>query len=151
MPSRDDLKALIDQLPETRMEAVRRLLERHINRPTQNPQVEHSQRRVHEYRQQVLRQFEATRKPGTLGTGGGGGIFGIHEGRGFGSQSFHYWDDQALVFQSLLALDGQTVEFMERLSFSSDGTAFLCSLEVASGGHTVRHEDQFPIAKEKEQ
>jgi hypothetical protein len=150
MPSRDDLKALIDRLPETRLEAVRKILEHHINRPAPNPEIERMQRKSHAYREQVLRQFEATRKPGTLGTGGGGGFFGVHEGRGFGRQSFHYWDDGALVFQSLQALDGQTVELMERLSFSSDGTAFLCSLEISSGGHTIRHEDQFPIATQRE-
>lgn len=150
MSPRDDLKALIDQLPETWLEAARRMLEHHINPPTQHPQVDRMQRQSHEYRQQVLQQFRDTRKPGTVGGMGGTAGFGSYGGTPFGRQSFHYWDDKALVFQSRQFFDGQSIEFMERLAFSLDRTAFHCSLEISSGGHTVRHEDQFPIATERE-
>jgi muconolactone delta-isomerase len=84
MSSRDNLKALIDQLPETRLEAVRRMLEHHINPLAQHPQVERMQRQSQEYRRQVLQQFRDTGKPGTISTGGGTAGFGTHKGTPFG-------------------------------------------------------------------
>ena len=98
---------------------------------------------------QVLRRFRETRKPGTLGTGGGTGFFAEHEGVFFGRQSLQYWDDKALVYQSLQNFDHQEIEVMERLSFSLDRTTLLCALEISSGGHTVRHEDGFPVSQER--
>ena len=143
--SRGELKAHIDQLPETRLEAARRMLKHHINPPTHHPQVDRMQ--SHEYRQQVRQQFRDTRQPGTGGGKGGTAGFGTHEGTTFGPQSFHYWDDKALAFQSHQFFGGQYVEFMERLVFSPDRTAFRRCPEISGGGHTVRHEDPFPIAQ----
>jgi hypothetical protein len=65
----------------------------------------------------------------------------------FGRQSFHYWDEQALVYQTLQSFEGQEIEIMERLSFYADQTTLVWDLEISSGGHTVRHQDGFPVAK----
>jgi len=74
---------------------------------------------------------------------------GMHEGTPFGRHSFSYWDEKALVHQTLQSLDDQSIELMNRLAFSEDKTRLSFSLEVSSGGKTVRYEDDFPITLPK--
>jgi hypothetical protein len=145
MPTREELKELIDRLPERSLEMVRMVVEHHIHPPEPRPAVEQMRERSKEYREKVMRRFSETRKPGTGGGATGSGFLGEHKGIPFGRQGFHYWDDKALVYQSLQHFDGQEIEIMQRLSFSTDRTALICSLEIASGGQTLRHEDAFPI------
>lgn len=149
MASRDELKSLIDQLPETRLEMVHTLLNHQVNPPAPNPKIERMQRPAQNYRRLVQQRFQETRKPGTIGTMGGGGSLGEHEGIPFGRQGFHYWDDKALVYQTLQFFDGHEIEIMERLSFSPDRTRLICAWEISSGGHTVRYEDAFPTREER--
>jgi hypothetical protein len=120
MASRDDLKALIDQLPEPRLEMVRQMLERRVHPPPPRPEIENMQRRSREYKNLVEQRFRETRKPGTIGGMVGGGNMGTHEGTPFGRRSFSYWDKKALVHQTLQSFDGQELEIMERLSISHD-------------------------------
>jgi hypothetical protein len=150
MATREELKALIDQLPEPRWEMVRRMLEHHVHPPQPKPEIERMLQRSEDYREQVLQRFRQTRKPGTGGGGSGSGFFDEHEGVPFGRQGFHYWDNKALVYQSLQNFDGQEIEIMERVSLSPDRTTLVCSLEIASGGQTVRHEDAFPSSRGQE-
>jgi len=102
--------------------------------------------RGQDYRNKILQRFRETRRPGTLGTGGGTGFSDMHEGRPFGRHGMHYWDDKALVHQTLQTFDGHEIEVMERLSFSPDRTALICALEITSGGRTVRYQDLFPTS-----
>jgi hypothetical protein len=145
MVSRDDLKALIDLLPESRLEMVRTMLDHNVHPPPPKPEIEEMQRRSRNYRSRVEERFRATRKPGTLGSMGGGGFAGMHEGTPYGRHSFSYWDDKALVQQTLQSFDGHELEIMERLSISDDRKKLSCVLELSSGGHTVRYTDDFPI------
>jgi hypothetical protein len=151
MASRDELKVLIDQLPEPRLEMVRQMLEHHVHPPAPRPEIEQMQRRSRVYKNLVEQRFRETRKPGTIGGMVGGGNMGIHESTPFGRQSFSYWDEKALVHQTLQMFDGQALEVMERLSFSPDRTTLVCHLELSSGGHTVRHQDEFPITNAEAQ
>jgi hypothetical protein len=148
MPTRDELKALIDQLSEVHLDAVGMMLQHRLNPPPPRPEIEHMQQRGMDYRKNVLKRFRETRKPGTLGTGGGTGFSDMHEGVPFGRQGFHYWDDKALVHQSLQFFDGHEIEVMERLSFSPDRTSLVCALEITSGGRTVRYQDDFPTSRQ---
>src|SRR5579875_2538591 len=118
MSNREELKALIDQLPEENLFHVEAMLRFHLSPPKPRPEIEALRRRVDEYRSQVLRRFQETRKPGTYGIGsmGSAGSFGEYKGRSFGRRSFHYWDDKALVYQSIQHLDGHEIEVVERLS-----------------------------------
>jgi hypothetical protein len=147
MASRDELKALIDQLPENCLEMVRQMIEHEIHPPAPRPEIERMQQRSRNYRRLVEQRFRETRKPGTIGTMGGTGFSSMHEGVPFGRQGFHYWDDKALVHQSLQSFDGQEIEVMERLSFSPDRTKLLCVVELSSGGLMVRHEEEFPTTE----
>jgi len=147
MPTRDELKALIDQLPESRLGAVGTLLEHHVKPQPPRPEIERMQQRSQNYKSQVEQRFRETRIPGTLGGMGGGGTSGMHEGVPFGRQGFQYWDDKALVNQTLHSFDGHELEVMQRLSLSPDRTKLSCVLELSSGGRTVRHEEEFPATE----
>ena len=146
MATRDELKALIDQLPESQLQMVQTMLNHQINPPPPNLDIERMQERSRNYRTMVEQRFHETGKPGTIRSMGGSGFSGMHESTSFGRHGFHYWDDKALVHQSLQSFDGEEIEVMERLSFSLDRATLICALELSSGGKTVRHEDAFPVA-----
>jgi hypothetical protein len=148
MASRDELKALIDQLPESRLEMVRTMLNHQLNPPLQLPAMEQMLRRSNDYRSLVQQRLRETGKPGTMRTMGGGGFSGLHDGTPFGRHDFHYWDDKALVHQHLQFFDGQEIEIMERLSFSLGRAALVCELELTSASHTVSHHDEFPVEQQ---
>jgi len=122
MATRDELKSLIDQLPESRLEMVREMLNHQINPLLPNPDIERIQERSRNYRTLVEQRFRETGKPGTIRSMGGGGFSGMHESTPFGRHGFHYWDDKAIVHQSLQHFDGEEIEIMERLSLSPDRT-----------------------------
>jgi DNA-binding transcriptional MerR regulator len=151
VPTRDELKALIDQLPELRLEIVRSMLEHHVHPPQPRPEIEQMQQRSQEYKERVEQRFRETRKPGTIGGMAGGGSIGMHHGTPFGRQGFSYWDEKALVHQTLQSFDGQELEIMERLSLSPDRTKLSCVLELSSGGRIVNFTEEFPIAKKEAQ
>lgn len=109
------------------------------------------QRRSEEYKKRAQQRFRETRKPGTIGLMGGGGSMGMHQGTPFGRQGFSYWDEKALVHQTLQSFDGHELEIMERLSISSDRTKLSCVLELSSGGRTVNYTEEFPITKAEAQ
>ena len=79
MATREELKALIDQLPESRVESVRRLLEHNVNPRRPDPEMERMHRRSQEYRRLVEERFRQTQKPGTLGAMNVGGVSFLHE------------------------------------------------------------------------
>ncbi len=151
MATPEELKALIDHLPEPRLEAVRKMLEHNIHPSPPRPEIEQMQRRSLKYKERVEQRFRETRKSGTIGRMGGGGNMGIHEGVPYGRHGFSYGDEKALVHQTLQLFDSQELEIMERLSISPDGTRLLCVLELSSGGHKVNYTVEFPITKQKEQ
>ena len=144
MPTRDELKAIIDQLPEALLAHAGAMLENLLNPRPPHPEIERMQQRSRNYKRLVEQRFRETRKPGTIGGMGGSGSAGMHEGTPFGRQGFHYWDEKALVHQSLQSFDGQEIEVMERLSFSPDRTMLVCALEISGGGHTVKYQEEFP-------
>lgn len=109
------------------------------------------QRRSQEYKERVEHRFHETRKPGTIGVIGGGGSMGMHQGTPFGWQGFSYWDEKALVHQTLQSFDGQELEIMERLSISPDRTKLSCVLELSSGDRTVNYTEEFPITNAEAQ
>ena len=150
MATRDELKTLIDHLPDSSLETVRVMLGHQIHPPAPRPETERMEQRSSQYREQVLKRFRETAKPGTIGGGGGTGFLSEYKGIPFGRESFHYWDDKSLVHQALQHFDRQEIEIMERLSFSSDRTTLICAWEISSGGYTAHHEDVFPIPPGRE-
>ncbi len=147
MVSRDDLKALIDQLPESRLEAVGMMLHHHLNPPPElaHPEIGRMRMRGQEFRKMVVQRFHETRKSRTISSGGGSGSLGVHEGTPYGRNGFSYWDEKAMIHQTLQAFDGQDIEIMERLEISPDRTKLYCVLEISSGSQMVHYENEFPV------
>ena len=132
MVSRNDLKVLIEQLPESSLDRIRQILEYHLHPPETPPEITRMQERSRSWRETVLERFRETGKPGTIRGMGGGGSLGVHQGTPFGRQGFHYWDGNALVHQTLQFFDDHEIEVMERLSLSPDGATLICDLEISS-------------------
>jgi hypothetical protein len=148
MAIRDELHSLLDQLPEDKLEAARPFLAGLQKPRIASPEIEKARQRTQEFRKMVEQRFRETRKPGTISTlSGGGGVFS-REGKGFSNHAFHYWDDKALVYQSLRVFEGQELEAMERFSLSDDGRTLVYEQELSSGGLTKRHEERFPFGAE---
>jgi hypothetical protein len=74
MSTREELKALIDQLPESRIASVKKLLEHSVNPRRPEPEIERMHQRSQEYRRLVEQRFRQTQKPGTLGAMQVGGV-----------------------------------------------------------------------------
>jgi hypothetical protein len=151
MATREEVKALIDQVPEPQLEAVRMMLDRRIHPIPPRPEMERMRRRGEEYKRLVEQRFHETRRPGTISGLGGSGFRDMHDGVPFGSHGSHYWDGDALVHQTLQTFHNHEIETMQRLSISPDRTRLNCIVELSSGGHTVRHEDEFPFSSSSAQ
>jgi hypothetical protein len=150
MISRDDLKCRIDRVPEDRLEASGTCSISRSIPPTPNPEIQRMHERTRESRKRVEQRFRETRKSGTISGLGGGGKWGVHNGVPFGRIGFNYWDENALVHQTLQSFDGHELEIMERVSLSGDRSKLLCTTELCSGGVTVQHSDEFPIPRRVE-
>src|SRR5436190_18274423 len=126
MSTREDVHRIVDQLPDERLEHVQMMLSAVLNPHPTPPQVTEMRARGQEWRRRVEERFTQTRKPGTISGMGGGGGFGFDSERGsFGSHSFHYWDDKAVVYQTMRFFSGHQIEQMERLAISADGSQLL--------------------------
>jgi hypothetical protein len=157
MPSREELKALIDQIPEDQLDRTASSLRRCMTplppplppppnswiRPAP-PELAAIMRRVEAHKQEVMRRFQESGKTAAINTNMLTFQFGasIEEVR-YGGQSFHYWDENALVNQEIHYFDGRELEIMVRFSISQN-QSLCCAIEVSSGGKTVRHSDEFP-------
>ena len=69
MASRDELKTLIDQMPEEKLDLVRMNLESILRPPAPNPLVEKIMRRSEEFQKQLpdrLKQLQAGNPPDSI-------------------------------------------------------------------------------------
>jgi hypothetical protein len=145
MTIRAEVQSLLDELPEDKLHTVRAFLDG-LLRP--HPiRAEHLQLRdqAQKFRTLVEQRFQETRKPGTITALAGGGSLFPKNGETCGRNSFHYWDDKALVHQTLQFFAGQELEIMERFSRSDDGGKLVYEQETHSGGRTLRNRIEFPF------
>jgi hypothetical protein len=114
MGSREELKVVIDQLPEARLEPVRMMLEHQVHPRPPRPELDRIRRRGEEYQRLVEQRFRETGRPGTVSGFGGAGFGDVYDGVPIGSHGFHYWDGDALVNQTLQSFSGRQIEIMQR-------------------------------------
>ena len=126
MISRDELKALLDQLPESGFDMVESTIRFLLMQHT-------AERRFH--------------------VDGGGDVPPGHsawsiESNGLraASHSIQQINDSALLVQTLYSFDQHDMEITERISLTPDRTRLRCQLTLASGGVTSLHDDEFPVA-----
>jgi hypothetical protein len=113
---RDELKALLDQVPETCLDSIEGTLRHFI---MENAALER------------LHVSEEMRKSSS-------GWSGYENGFRFGGQSFRHFDKGALLIRTLQFFGSNEIELTERLSFSSDRTKLMFSLAISSSGHTTQ-------------
>ncbi|MGA8272218.1 MAG: hypothetical protein WB919_11720 [Candidatus Sulfotelmatobacter sp.] len=146
MGIRDELHSLLDQLPEDQLQPARAFLNGLLRPHLQRPEIGQALDRGREFRKQVEQRYRETRKPGTIsGMSGGGGLSPKDDGTTYGRNAFHYWDDKALVHQTLQFFTSQELEMMERISCSANGETLTYEQELSSGGRTVRNRAEFPF------
>jgi len=149
MGIRDELHSLLDRLPEDQLQNARPFLAGLLRPRAPSPEIEHARQLTHEYKKMVERRFCETRRPGTISVLVGGGNMFPREGKEYGNHAFHYWDDKALVHQTLRVFEGQELEAMERISLSDDRTMLVYEQELSSGGLTKKHEERFPFRQQR--
>ena len=145
MAIRDEIHSLVDRLPEDQLQNARPFLAGLLRPRAQSPEIEHARQLTHQYKTMVEQRFRETRKPGTISTLLGGGSVFPREGKEYSNHAFHYWDDKALVHQTLRVFEGQELEIMERISLLEDRATLVYEQEVSSGGLTKRHDERFPF------
>jgi hypothetical protein len=145
MAIRDDLHTLLDRLPEETLQPAHAFLNGLLRPHPRRPEVEQARDRGRAFRKLVERQFQEAGKPGTISGMIGGGSPFPQDGETYGRNAFHYWDDKALVHQTLQFFAGQELEMMERISRSDAGTMLSYDQELSSGGRTLRNKAEFPF------
>jgi hypothetical protein len=146
MGSREELKVFIDHLPEARLEPVRMMLEQVHPRPPR-PELDRIRRRGEEYQRLVEQGFRNTGRPGTVGGFRGAGFGDVHDGVPIGIHGFHILGRRRPCQPDPAILLGPADRNYATLSISSDRTKLNCIVELSSGSHTVRHEDEFPLSE----
>ncbi|MGA9978148.1 MAG: hypothetical protein WBQ08_05900 [Candidatus Sulfotelmatobacter sp.] len=145
MSIRDEVRALFDELPEDKLQTVRAYLNGLLRPHPLRAENLRSRDQAQKFQMLVEQRFNETRKPGTISFMLGGGSLFPKDGESCGRHSFHYWDDKALVHQTLQFFAGQELEIMERFSRSDDGGTLVYEQEMHSGGRTLRNKIEFPF------
>ena len=71
MPTRDELKAMVDDLPQSSLERVHTMMKYQIEPPPPpSAEVARMRQRGQEYRKAVEQSFRENRRPGTIGVSG---------------------------------------------------------------------------------
>jgi hypothetical protein len=154
MMTRDELKTLIDQMPEEELDLVRVNLERIMHPPASNPLVEKMMRRSEELRSQLperLKQLQAGNPPESIrGFYGGGSLgSGPHPSRGYGEHAFSWQEGRAHVRHRLLLHEDHEMDFVERLQLTEDEKMLVYEQEIYAEGRFVKRREEFPAMVQK--
>jgi len=140
MANRDELKALIDQMPDERLELVGLNLESILHPPTRNPQMEKMIRRTEEFHQQLperLKILQAGNSPETPH-----GFYGFGSGSG---GSYSWQENRAHVTHKMHLYEGHEIDFVDRVELSDDGKTLIYEQEVYAEGRSVTRREEFPV------
>lgn len=150
MASRDDLKTLIDQMPEEQLDLARMSLESILHPPALNPMVEKMMRRSEELRSQLperLKQLQAGNPPGSIRgfLGGGGFGSGSLPRKGNGEHALSWQEGRAHIRHRLVLHEDHEMDFVERLELAEDEKTLIYEQEIYAGGRSVRRREEFPV------
>jgi hypothetical protein len=152
MPTRDELKAIIDLMPPEKLDLVRMNLESILNPPVLAPEVEQMMRRAEEFTKQLqerLPQLQAGCKPETIRGFGGGGGFGSGPGLrgGQGEHAYSWWEGITYVTHKLMLHAGREVDSIQRLQLTEDESKLIFELEIYAEGRTVKWKEEFLVVQ----
>jgi hypothetical protein len=157
MATREELKALIDELPEEKLGLASLNLESILHPPAPNPRIEQFIQRSEEFQKQLperLKQLQAGGDPSVLrGFGMVGGTGGLGPGRrqAFGQHSYSWQEKRSHVTHRLILHAGHDIDIVERLEITADERFLLYEQELYSGGRVVKRKEEFPTAADEVQ
>ena len=147
MPTREELKSLIDHMPEAKLELVQVTLESILNPPRLDPQIEKlqekMQRHSEEFREQLperLKQLQAGNSPE------------IPRGFGFGTGTdfcYSWQENQVLVMHKSQLYGEHLIDIVDRLEMSDDQSTLIYDQEIYAGGRSVKRREEFRMAEAK--
>jgi hypothetical protein len=153
MATREELKALIDQLPEEKLNLAGLSLEGILHPPVPNPRIEQFRQRSEEFQKQLperLKQLQAGGDPsvarGFAMVGGTGGL-GTKRRQAYGQYSYSWQEERAHVTHKLILHAGHEIDIVERLEITVDERFLLYEQELHSGGRVVKRKEEFPVAE----
>ena len=150
MLTRDDLKALIDELPPEKLDLARLNLESILHPPALDPKIERMMRRSEEMQNQLperLKQLQAGCKPETiLGFYGGGG-FGSGPGLrgGQGEMAYSWWENITYVTHRMMLHAGREMDIVERFQLTEDERKLIYKSEIHAEGRVVKRTEEFSV------
>lgn len=157
MASRDQLKVLIDKLPDDKLDHVGMSLESILYPPVPNPRVEQFRRRSEEFQKQLperLKQLQAGGDPSVVrgfGMAGGSGSLGSERREAYGQYRYSWQEERAHVTHRLILHAGREIDIVERLEITGDERFLLYEQELYSGGCVVKRKEKFPAAEAETQ
>jgi hypothetical protein len=153
MATREELKALIDQLPEEKLDLAGLRLESILHPPVPNPRIEQFKQRSEEFHKQLperLKQLQAGGDPSVVrGFGMVGGTWGLGSERrqAYGQYSYSWQEERAHVTHRLVLHAGHEIDIVERLEVKVDERSLLYEQELYSGGRVVKRREEFSAAE----
>jgi hypothetical protein len=131
MPSREDVRTLVDSLPEGALEAaVRALSQLQVWPPAPPPGVEEWRKRSREWMEERRTQVMQRQRPSTISGFGGGG--GYNPDTGAASYGFSHWDGDTFITETLRRHKGHEFTVIERVRV--DGQRLIYRHEIIGPG-----------------
>jgi hypothetical protein len=153
MSTREDLKALIDQLPEEKLDLAGLSLDSILNPPVPNPRIEQFRQRSEEFQKQLperLKQLQAGGDPSVVrgfSMAGGHGGLGSEPRQAYGQHSYSWQEERARVTHRLILHAGHEIDIVERLEITVNGRFLRYEQELYSGGRVVKRKEEFPAVE----
>ena len=152
--TRDQLSALIEQMPEDKLDMIRMNLESILDPPQPNPRIEQIMRRSEEFQKQLperLKQLQAGCKPEMVrGFSMGGGFGSMPGGRGDGEHKYSWQEDRAIVTHRMVLYDGYEIDIVDRLKLTEDEKTLVYEQEIYVGDCAVKRREEFPLKEPEE-
>jgi hypothetical protein len=153
MPTREDLKALIDQLPEEKLDLAGLSLDSILNPPVPNPRIEQFKQRSEEFQKQLperLKQLQAGGDPGVVrgfAMVGATGELSSERRQAYGQYSYSWQEERARVTHRMILHAGHEIDIVERLEITVNGKFLRYEQELYSGGRVVKRKEEFPTVE----
>lgn len=154
MATREELKDLIDQLPEEKLDLAGLSLKSILHPAVPNPRVEQFKQRSEEFQKQLPERLKRLQAAGDAsvvrGAGMVGGTWGLGPERrqAYGQYSYSWQEERAHVTHKLIMHAGHEIDIVERLEMTVDERFLLYEQELYSGGRVVKRKEEFPATED---
>ena len=137
MPTREELRTLVDSLPEGAIDSAHRVLSQlQVWPPTPPPGVEEMRQRMRQRMDERRREVMQRQRPGMIGGFGGSGNY--DPDRGSASSSFSHWDDDTFVTETLRRHKGHEFTVIERVRVDGRHVIYKHEITGPGGKHDER-------------